>query len=49
MKKESAAKDEAISDDGQTPLRRLAEEYPRLGGRHRLEAFDAWKTATCIA
>ncbi|WP_313200213.1 hypothetical protein [Rhizobium sp.] len=40
LKKENAAKDEVIIDDGQTPSRRLAEEYMRLGGRRRAKVDD---------
>lgn len=35
LEEESAAKDEAVRVDGQTPSGRLAEEYLRLGGRRR--------------
>jgi hypothetical protein len=40
LERERAAKDEAIRDDGQTPSRRLAEEYLRLGGRRRAKLDD---------
>lgn len=40
LETESGAKDERIFDDGQTPSRRLAEEYLRLGGRRRAKVDD---------